>query len=57
MAAYLIPATTGVDAPPHPLAPHEARWQTIVDDLQRVSRPYGTQFTPRDGVIAVRAAG
>lgn len=52
----VMPARTGVGAPPLLLAQGDPLWRTIVDDLAMRSRPYGTQFTPRDGAVEVRPA-
>ena len=51
---YLLPAKTGVDAPPRLLSCREAQWTAIYEDLQRHSRALGTQLTARGDAIEVR---
>lgn len=51
---YLLPAKTGVDAPPRLLSCRDAQWTGIVEDLQRRSRAFGTQLTARGDAIEVR---
>jgi len=52
---YLLPAKTGVDAPPRLLSCRDAQWTAIVEDLQRHSRAFGTQLIARGDAIEVRS--
>lgn len=53
---YLLPARTGVDAPPRLLSRRDPLWITIYEDLQRHSRALGTQLAVREDAIEVHAA-
>lgn len=51
---YLLPVKTGVHEPPRPLSHRDPLWQSIVEDLQRQSRAFGTRLTAREDALEVR---
>ena len=51
---YLLPVRTGVDEAPCLLAGADGARQAIVDDLQRLSSPYGTRLVARGDRVEVR---
>lgn len=51
---YLLPARTGVDAPPRLLAARDPLWMAIYEDLQEHSCALGTQLVAREDAIEVR---
>lgn len=51
---YLLPAKTGVNAPPRLLPCHDPLWKAICDDLQAHSSSCGTRLTAHADAIEVR---
>ena len=54
---YLLPAKTGVDAPPRLLPRRDPLWNAIYEDLQTYSSSCGTQLTAHEDAIEVRFEG
>jgi len=52
---HLLPAKTGVDAPPRPLSCRDPLWKAIYEDLQKHSGAFETQLTAREDAIEVRS--
>lgn len=51
---HLLPVKTGVGVPPRLLSRRDPQWKAICEDLQKHSRPFGTQLTAREDAIEVR---